>query len=83
MTTGNNSNITNNREMAEELNILIGGSPSDTMGKVASVLHFLSDMQMIEGCEISEDSEYGNDLILTMCRKALMFEVLRSTNDLI
>lgn len=64
------------RHTAGKLNPLIGGSATETMSKVASVLHYLSDIKTIEGISLDDDSEYGHELILKMCRKALLFDVV-------
>lgn len=64
------------RHTAGKLNPLIGINAQDTMGKVAAVLHYLSDIKTLDGIDLSEDSEYGHELILNMCRKSLLFEVV-------
>lgn len=81
MAEANNSNLINNREIAGGINPMIGCSDSDTMSHVASVLHYLSEIKPIGGFELSEDSEYGKELILTALRKAIMFEISSINHD--
>lgn len=64
------------RHAAGKINPLIGDSATDTMSKVASVLHYLSDIKTLDGISLDEDSEYGHELILKICRKALLFDVV-------
>ena len=61
-------------EIANKLNPLISTNPQDTMFNTATVLGYLSDMKPIDGI-VKDNFYYGQEMVLEMCRYALMFHV--------
>lgn len=62
-------------EIAHKLNPVISSNPLDTMFKTATVLGYLQDLKPIEGITVNENFYYGQEMVLEMCKNALMFHV--------
>lgn len=67
--------MSNHDSIAEmlELNPLID-SDMNTRNHVAAVLEFLACTRPLEGIVLDDSAEFGRDLILTLCAKALRYE---------
>ena len=61
-------------EIAHKLNLVISPNPLDTMFKTATVLGYLSDLKPIDGM-VNDNFYYGQEMVLEMCKNALMFHV--------